>query len=226
MVNEKKVAGEAAAKYVENGMIVGLGTGSTVRFTTEKLAERIETEGLQIQGVPTSQATEELAKSLGIPLVSLGEVAEIDVTIDGADEIDGALNGIKGGGGALLREKIVASISKRNIWVADARKKVEQLGKFPLPVEVIPFACPVLMRTFEKNGMVPEIRKDGEAYFVTDSGNWIVDLHLEKIEDAEALETWLNMLPGIVENGLFLKRANVAIIATGESVKKYERHTS
>lgn len=226
MVNEKKVAGIAAAEYVEEGMIVGLGTGSTVRYTIEELARRIEEEGLHIQGVPTSAATEDLAQALGIPLVSLEKAGEIDVTIDGADEIDGALNGIKGGGGALLREKVVASVSKCNIWVADSRKKVEQLGQFPLPVEVIPFACPVVMRRFEQKGMNPQMRKKTENIFVTDSGNWIVDLCLGEIENPEALETWLNLLPGVVENGLFLKRANLAIIAAGETVHKYERHTS
>ncbi|HET7577639.1 MAG TPA: ribose-5-phosphate isomerase RpiA [Bacillales bacterium] len=226
MGNEKKAAGEAAAAYVENGMIVGLGTGSTVRYTIEKIAERIKAEGLQIKGIPTSRATEELAKELGIPLVSLGEIDGIDVTIDGADEADGNLNGIKGGGGALLFEKIVASFSKRNIWVLDSRKKVEQLGAFPLPVEVVPFACPVVLRTLESEGMNPVVRENNGERFVTDSGNWIVDLHLRNIDEPEQLETWLNLLPGVVENGLFLNRADLALVANGESVHPYKRHKS
>ncbi|HEX6922675.1 MAG TPA: ribose-5-phosphate isomerase RpiA [Bacillales bacterium] len=223
-VNEKKTAGEKAAAYVEDGMIVGLGTGSTVRYTTEKLAERIKEEGLRIQGIPTSVATRELAKNLEIPLVSLEEVESVDVTIDGADEIDGNLNGIKGGGGALLFEKIVASASKRNIWVADSGKKVNQLGKFPLPVEVVPFSAAVMMRKLEAEGMNPVVRKSGEDNFVTDSGNWIFDLHLGAIEDPAALEIWLNLLPGVVENGLFLGRADLALVAADGTVHTYERH--
>lgn len=223
---EKKSAGQAAAAYVENGMTVGLGTGSTVRYTIEKIAERIKAEGLNIQGVPTSERTRQLAETLGIPLVSLEDVDAIDVTIDGADEVDSRLNGIKGGGGALLFEKIVASASKQNIWVVDSQKKVEVLGHFPLPVEVIPFACPTVLRALQRENMNPVVRtNETNDYFVTDSGNWIIDLHLEKIDDPESLETWLNLMPGVVENGLFLQRADLALVANGDTVEKYERHT-
>ncbi|HEX7063543.1 MAG TPA: ribose-5-phosphate isomerase RpiA [Bacillales bacterium] len=222
-LNEKKAAGEAAAAYVEDGMTVGLGTGSTVRYTTEKLAERMKEEGLRIQGVPTSRATRELAEKLGIPLVSLDQVEVVDVTIDGADEIDGDLNGIKGGGGALLLEKIVASASRRNIWVGDSKKWVDQLGEFPLPVEVIPFSFPVVFRKLQQKGMNPIVRKNGEDRFLTDSGNWIVDLHLGAIEDPQELEIWLNLLPGVVENGLFLQRADLALISQDGTIRTYER---
>ncbi|HEU5139338.1 MAG TPA: ribose-5-phosphate isomerase RpiA [Bacillales bacterium] len=222
-LNEKKTAGEAAAAYVKDRMTVGLGTGSTVRYTTERLAERMKEEGLKIQGIPTSHATRELAEELGIPLVSLDQVEAIDVTIDGADEIDGSLNGIKGGGGALLFEKIVASVSRRNIWVGDSGKKVETLGKFPLPVEVVPFALPVVLRKLEHKGMNPIVRENGKDRFVTDSGNWIIDLHLGAIEDSAALEIWLNLLPGVVENGLFLQRADLALISQEGTIHTYER---
>ncbi|HET7628493.1 MAG TPA: ribose-5-phosphate isomerase RpiA [Bacillales bacterium] len=216
--NEKKFAGEAAAEYVENGMTVGLGTGSTVKYTIEKLAERMNNEGLRFRGVPTSFQTERLAQSLGIPLVTLDEAIELDLTIDGADELDNRLNGIKGGGGALLREKIVASASKRTIWTAHAAKKVEKLGTFPLPVEIVPFAAAVVLRKLEGEGMRPEIRQvNGEPY-ETDNGNWIVDLHLGEIDDPEHLEQWLNLLPGVVENGLFLNRTDMAVIAEGSKV--------
>lgn len=222
-LKEKKLAGEAAASYVKDGMIVGLGTGSTVRFATEKIAERMKKEGLQIQGVPTSQATKELAKALNIPLISLDEMEDIDITIDGADEVDGKLNGIKGGGGALLFEKIVASASKRNVWVVGGGKKVKTLGTFPLPVEVVPFACPVVLRRLRTEGVEALVRMSGNEPFITDSGNWIIDLHLRKIEDPKSLETQLNLLPGVVENGLFLNRADTVIVAEGEGVKEYNR---
>lgn len=222
--NEKKMAGVEAAKYVKDGMTVGLGTGSTVRYTIEKLADRMRSEGLTFQGVPTSKATSELAKSLGISLVTFDDIDSIDVTIDGADEVDTNVNGIKGGGGALLLEKVVASASERNIWVADASKKVECLGQFPLPVEVIPFACPLLIREFSKTNMNPEIRKNNGEPFVTDSGNWIIDLSLGRIENPEAMEIQLNLMLGVVENGLFINRAEMALIADGASVHTFKRH--
>lgn len=222
-INEKKLAGKEAAKHIESGMIVGLGTGSTVQYTIEQLAERVRSQGLKIKGVSTSKATTKLAEELGIPLLTLGDIDEIDVTIDGADEVDPDFNGIKGGGGALLIEKIVAHASRKNIWVVDSGKLVSQLGKFPLPVEVMPFGFRQIYGALEKSGLHPTMRKTNEERYVTDNGNHIIDLNLDKIEDPAALETWLNLLPGVVENGLFLRRADVVIAGKNGSTETFEK---
>ncbi|WP_337099207.1 ribose-5-phosphate isomerase RpiA [Paenibacillus sp. YIM B09110] len=207
----KKLAGEKAAAYVENGMVVGLGTGSTVYWTIMKLGERVR-EGLRIQGVPTSRRTEELALELGIPLLDLAEVDEIDLTIDGADESDGDLNLIKGGGGALLREKLVASVSRRFIVVADESKWVASLGKFPLPVEVVPFGWELTRRQLGKLGCDPVLRMAGNEIYVTDNGNYIIDCHFGVIKDAKSLSETLNKWPGVVENGLFVNMAERIVL--------------
>ncbi|MGO4370684.1 ribose-5-phosphate isomerase RpiA [Paenibacillus sp. MCAF20] len=207
----KKLAGEKAAAYVENGMVVGLGTGSTVYWTIMKLGERVR-EGLQIQGVPTSRRTEELALELGIPLLDLAEVDEIDLTIDGADESDGELSLIKGGGGALLREKLVASVSRRFIVVADESKWVESLGKFPLPVEVVPFGWELTSRQLGKLGCDPVLRMAGDEIYLTDNGNYIIDCHFGVIKDAKSLSETLNKWPGVVENGLFVNMAERIVL--------------
>ncbi|MDQ0058696.1 ribose-5-phosphate isomerase RpiA [Paenibacillus harenae] len=207
----KKLAGEKAAEYVKNGMVVGLGTGSTVYWTIMKLGELVR-GGLQIQGVPTSRRTEELATELGIPLLDLAEVDEIDLTIDGADEADADLNLIKGGGGALLREKLVASASRRLIIVADGSKWVPALGKFPLPVEVVPFGWELTRRQLGKLDCDPVLRLTDEAAYVTDNGNYILDCHFGVIQDAEQLSAALNQLPGVVENGLFVKMAERIVL--------------
>jgi ribose 5-phosphate isomerase A len=217
--SEKKLAGEEAVKFIETGMIVGLGTGSTVRYTIEKLAQRIHNEGLEIKGVSTSTSTTALSEELGIPLLSLSDTDEIDVTIDGADEIDPQLNGIKGGGGALLFEKIVSATSKKNIWVADSGKIVSKLGAFPLPVEVVPFGFRQVYNTLKSERFNPVARETDGKRYVTDNGNWIIDLHLGKIHDPVALESRLNGLPGVVENGLFLNRVNTVITAKNGSIK-------
>ena len=221
---EKKLVGEKAAAYVEDGMIVGLGTGSTVYFTILKLAERVQKENLTIQAVSTSKRTTELAEANGIKIYDLNDVPKVDLTIDGCDEFDPQLSGIKGGGGALLFEKIVATASDKNIWVADSSKAVEQLGRFPLPVEVLPFGAQHLFRLFEKEGLKPVFRTnpDGSPY-MTDSGNWIIDLHLGRIDDPETLSSWLNGQPGVIENGLFLNIADCVILANGENVKTLKR---
>ncbi|MFC7391765.1 ribose-5-phosphate isomerase RpiA [Scopulibacillus cellulosilyticus] len=215
---EKKIVGEKAAEYIEDGMTVGLGTGSTVAFTTKKLAERIKTEGLSIQAVSTSHATSELAKSLGIPLKDLNDVKKIDLTIDGCDEFDPDLNGIKGGGGALLFEKIVAVSSDKNIWVADASKSVRRLGAFPLPVEVLPFGWKHMFGAMEDKGLQPKLRMSGKDPFLTDSRNFILDCHVKEIEDAKSLAKWLNALPGVVENGLFINIADQVLLANNDKV--------
>ena len=212
---EKRLAAEAAAELVEDGMRVGLGTGSTVAHVLERLAERVRDEGLSIVGVPTSLDTEEKARALGLRLAGLEEVEELDLTIDGADEIDGEFRMIKGGGGALLREKVIASISRREAIVVGAGKVVERLGRaFPLPVEVVPFARPVVCRRIRALGATPLLRvQEGGGSYRTDNGNEILDCRFEDgIADPEALERALAAIPGVVESGLFLGLAHVLVV--------------
>jgi ribose 5-phosphate isomerase A len=211
LILQKRAAGEKAVEYVENGMVVGLGTGSTVKFTIEKLAANVK-EGLEISAVSTSTKTTGLAESLGIKVIDLEEVDSIDMTIDGADEIDPDLNGIKGGGGALLYEKIVAASSKKNIWTVDSTKFVERLGKFPLPLEVLQFGSEKTFSKLSSLGYSPEFRMDGEKYFVTEDNNYTIDLSLNYIDDPYKLEEELKLIPGVVETGLFLNLCDVAII--------------
>ena len=205
--NPKKVAGRKAAELVGDGMTLGLGTGSTVFFFLERVAERIREEGLELRGVPTSLDTESKAKEMGIPLADLAEVEFIDLTVDGADEIDGNFDMIKGGGGALLREKVVASISRREAIVVGPDKVVARLGLgFLLPVEIVPFARPVVHRALVALGCQPSLRVgEGGAGYLTDNGNEILDCQFpEGIADAAALERSILGLPGVVECGLFI----------------------
>ena len=215
MSRAKEAAGRRAAEFVESGMTVGLGTGSTVYFTLVRLAERIKTEGLELRCVPTSIDTETKSRSFGIPLVGLAEAASLDLTIDGADEIDGAFDMIKGGGGALLREKVVASLTRREVIVAGRSKVVERLGRqFLLPVEVVPFARVSITRFIESLGATPNLRLvAAETPYLTDNGNEILDCSFpDGIEDAAGLERRLAMVPGIVESGLFVGLAHVLVI--------------
>ncbi len=221
-MNEKQLAAEKSIEFIKNRMILGLGTGSTVFFLVKKLAELVK-QGLDITCVSTSNQTSELAKSLGIRISSLNEVEKIDLTIDGADEVDKNLNGIKGGGGALLYEKIVAKASNKVIWIIDSSKYVLQLGKFPLPVEIISFGSNQLLKRFDELGFNPEIRKNGNDNFITDSGNLIVDLHLNEIEDAINLERQIKLIPGVVEVGLFNNIADLVIIGKGNSTEIINR---
>ncbi|TCP29233.1 ribose-5-phosphate isomerase [Scopulibacillus darangshiensis] len=214
---EKQLVGERAADYIRDGMIVGLGTGSTIAFTIKKLGERLKRETLNITCVSTSNQTSELAKSLGIPMKELNEVSHIDLTIDGVDEFDPQLNGIKGGGGALLFEKIVAKASKSNIWVADGSKEVDILGAFPLPVEVLPFGSQHTARAIREKGLDPKLRMDGENPYRTDSRNFILDCHIGKITEPERLSQWLNALPGVIENGLFINIVGKVLIPEGDN---------
>jgi ribose 5-phosphate isomerase A len=216
--NPKEVAGRRAAEMVEDGMTVGLGTGSTVHFTLIALGERINGERISIRGVPTSIDTEKKSRELGIPIATLDEVEAIDLTIDGADEIDGAFNMVKGGGGALLREKIVASISRREAIVVGANKVVRRLGTtFALPVETIPFAVATVKRSLVRLGCIPKLReKDGKPY-VTDNGNHILDCTFRQgIADPATLERSIAMIPGAIENGLFIGLAHVLIIGNDD----------
>ena len=215
VANPKESAGRKAAELVQDGMTVGLGTGSTVYFTLVRLAERIESEGLSMRGVPTSEDTAQKARALGIPLASLEDVQTIDLTIDGADEIDGQFCLTKGGGGALLREKVVAYISKREAIVVGRDKVVERLGTiFPLPVEIVPFARPMVMRAISGLGAEPKLRTldSGEPYH-TDNGNEILDCAFpDGISDPATLEAELDRIPGVVESGLFVGLAQICFV--------------
>ena len=225
----KYVAAKRAVELVEDGMKLGLGTGSTAAWMVRCLADRVKTEGLRIQGVPTSTRTADLARELGLDVVSLDQAGHLDITIDGTDEFDRALNLIKGGGGALLQEKIVASASDRMIVIADFDKQVPHLGKFPLPVEVLRFGFASsrehIARLLADHGLVERditMRMQGNAPFVTDEGNFILDLHLEQILDAPALAISLNQVPGVVENGLFIHICDRVIL--GASDGRIEEH--
>jgi ribose 5-phosphate isomerase A len=217
---EKEAAGRAAAELVRDGDIVGLGTGSTAYFAVVALGERVKA-GLKIIGIPTSLQTAELASAVGIPLTTLDEHPEIDITIDGADEVDPKLNLIKGGGGALLREKVVASVTKKMVVVADSGKIVAVLGKFPLPVEVISFARAVVEKKIVALDATPKLRTkpDGSPY-LTDNGHQILDCSFGKIVDPPALARELNGMPGVVEHGLFIGLAMLALVGRGDRVEE------
>lgn len=220
-MNQKKIAGEKAAEYIKDGMIVGLGTGSTARYLVDKVGEMVR-NGLCIQAVPTSKATEQQARQLGIPLLDINEVEAIDLAIDGVDEIDRDFNATKGGGGALFREKIVADLAKEVIWIMDESKLVEHLGDYPLPVEILPYGCQVTVRKLEKLGYHPVMRnKDGEL-FVTDNGNYIVDLHLSAPVDVEEVRKNLSGIVGVLETGQFLKMCARIIVGTDDGAKVIE----
>ena len=215
MSQAKEAAGRRAARFVEDGMTVGLGTGSTVYFTLVALAERIRDGKLAIRGVPTSVDTGVKAREMGIPLATLADVRSIDVTIDGADEIDAEFQMIKGGGGALLREKVVASLSTKEVIVVHASKVVERLGEgFLLPVEIVPFARSVVVRRLQELGVTPSIRMRSEDEpYLTDNDNEILDCRFEAgIPDAGEMDRGLNSIPGVVENGLFVGLAHVLVI--------------
>jgi ribose 5-phosphate isomerase A len=219
---EKAAASKAALQFIEDGQIVGLGTGSTAAYAVQFIGERVAA-GLKIRGIPTSNNTRETATKLGIPLTSFDEVQHIDVTIDGADEFDPQLNLIKGGGGALLYEKVVASASKKLVIVADSSKQVPMLGGFPVPVEVITFALPLVRREIEQLGAAVMLRqKDGKP-FVTDEGHHILDCHFGRIPDPPTLSRKLSDIPGIVEHGLFINRASVVLVAHGDKVTELHR---
>ncbi|THD84590.1 ribose-5-phosphate isomerase RpiA [Aliigemmobacter aestuarii] len=219
----KFVAAKRAVDFVEDGMKLGLGTGSTAAWMVRCLAERIREEGIRVQGVPTSTRTAELARQLGIPVVSLDDAKWLDLTIDGADEFDPGLNLIKGGGAALLQEKIVATASDQMIVIADAAKEVTQLGAFPLPVEVIPFGWQTTKALIEETLVSMDVmnrdctlRMNGEAPLVTDEANYIIDLHLKRIGNPRQLAMVLNQIPGVVENGLFIDICDIVVIGHGD----------
>ena len=219
----KFVAAKRSCDYVESGMRVGLGTGSTAAWLVRCLGEMVRDDGLDIVGVPTSSRTAQLARDAGIRISTLDDVKWLDVTIDGADEFDSGLNLIKGGGGALLQEKIVATASDQMIVIADLTKRVDTLGAFPLPVEVVPFGWQTTKALLEETlssldvlGDTSNLRMNGDAPYVTDEGNYILDLHLGRIGNARQFGIVINQIPGIVENGLFIDICDVAIVGHGD----------
>lgn len=210
----KKIAGYKAAELVEDGMTVGLGTGSTVRYLLDALGERIKKDGVHFTGVPTSKRTADYGRNLGMEIKSLDDVDQIDITIDGADEVDPSINGIKGGGGAQTWEKLVATNSKQCAWIVDESKVVDQLGKFPLPVEVLSYGHHQLVKRFEEMGYNPVVREKDGQLFKTDEGNIIVDLHLDKIAAPYDLADQLSNMTGVVEHGLFLDMTQTVVVGT------------
>ncbi len=215
----KFVAAKRAVDFVQNGMKVGLGTGSTAAWMVRCLAERVREEGLRVTGVPTSSRTAELARQLGITITSLDDAKWLDLTIDGADEFDGNLNLIKGGGAALLQEKIVATASDQMIVIADAAKEVTTLGAFALPVEVIPFGWQTTKALIEETLVSLDVlnrdctlRMNGDRPLITDEANYIVDLHLRRIGNPRQLALVLNQIPGVVENGLFIDICDIVVV--------------
>jgi len=213
----KKVAAHQAVSYIEDGMVVGLGTGSTAAYAIEKLGEMVK-DGLEIIGIPTSVATENMAKKAGISVSTLNEYPYVDITIDGADQVDSNLNLIKGGGGALLREKMVASCSEKEIIIVDESKIVERFS-FPLPVEVVKFGWKATTKKLANLGFMPSLREN----FVTDNGNYILDCKYASIENTKEMEREINSVPGVVENGLFIELATEIIIGTPQGARTIKR---
>ncbi|MFT4621083.1 MAG: ribose 5-phosphate isomerase A [Sulfitobacter sp.] len=219
----KFIAAKRAVQFVEDGMRVGLGTGSTAAWMVRCLGELVRQDGLQITGVPTSMRTAKLAQDVGIRVSTLDEAKWLDLTIDGTDEYDANLNLIKGGGGALLQEKIVATASDQMVVIADISKQVEQLGAFPLPVEIIPFGWQTTKTLIEETlinldvmGRSSALRLDRDRPYRTDEGNFILDLHLRRIGNPRQVSLVLNQIPGVVENGLFIDICDVVIIGHGD----------
>lgn len=207
----KKAAGEKATEFIQQGMVVGLGTGSTAFWAIEKIGQMVK-EGLHIRAIATSEQSRQQAEKWNIPVVSWGEIDHIDVDIDGADEVDENFNLIKGGGGALLREKIIAFASRKMIVVADQSKRVNLLGRFPLPVEVIPFGWEMTARRISQLNCKAVLRHKNKAVFITDNGNYILDCQFGSIPAPDILNDKLNNIPGVVENGLFVGRSDTLII--------------
>lgn len=215
MSNPKKIVGDKAAEYIKNGMKVGLGTGSTASFAIQAIGALVQ-NGLEVTCFPTSVASGMLAESLSIPLMDEHEVERLDITIDGADEVDPAKNLIKGGGGALLREKIVGSVTDQYIIIVDDSKRVAQLGAFSVPIEVVPFAWEVTANHIEDLGGETTLREADDGFFRTDNGNFILDADFGLIDDPVSLEVSLNMIPGVVCNGLFIGMADLIISANNK----------
>lgn len=216
--NKKKVVGEKAVEYIEDKMTVGLGSGTTVYWMLKKLGEKVK-DGFNVKGIPTSKRTEKWAKQFGIPLTNFSQVNEIDLAIDGANEIDPHANLIKGGGGSLLREKIVNDFADKLIIIADDSKLYDELGQGFLPVEIVPFGCEVTIKSIEKLGCKVKVRMSGEEVFITDNGNYIIDCQFDYIKDPIMLHHQLKSLTGVIETGLFCNMTDQLIIGYDKKVE-------
>lgn len=220
-INKKKIVGEKAAEFIKDGMTVGLGTGSTAKYLVDKVGEMVK-GGLKIRAVATSRATEYQAKELGIPLIDVNDADHIDIAIDGVDEIDRDFNATKGGGGALFREKIVASLAKEVIWIMDDSKLVESIGNFPLPVEILPYGYKVTFKRLEALGYNPVMRMKDDVLYITDNGNYIADLHIGAPADVDAIKRNLDNTVGVLETGQFLKMCSRIVVGTDDGAKVYD----
>ncbi|WP_324609862.1 ribose-5-phosphate isomerase RpiA [Oceanobacillus damuensis] len=213
----KKAVGEKAATFVKDGMKVGLGSGSTVYWMIRKLGELVE-NGLDVEGIPSSMQTEQWANEFGVPLTDFARVKELDITIDGADEVDENLHLIKGGGAALFREKIIAQAARKLIIIVDSSKMVTNLGQYPLPIEVLPFAWERTANEISKLGCSPELRKKDGEILITDNGNYILDCPFDVITDPAMLNTNIKEIAGVVETGLFIGMADKIIVGDSEEI--------
>lgn len=223
-MDPKEAAAAEAVKYVEDGMVVGLGSGSTASMAIKLMGARVKEEGLEIIGIPTSMASDLLGRAVGIKIGDLDDHRQVDMTIDGADEVDGGLNLVKGLGGALVREKIVAASTRLEMIVVDRSKLVDRLGtKAPIPVEVVNFSYNSTMRMLAGLGCEPVLRTSGGRSYITDNGNLIVDCRFERIDDPKSLEAELNLIPGVVDNGLFIGLADKVIVGSENGVEIIER---
>lgn len=218
---EKRRAAEKAIEFIKSGMTIGCGTGSTVYYAIQKIGTMVQ-DGLNIKCVPSSKNTLALLKKHRVPVKTINQAEQIDITIDGADRVDRNLNLIKGGGGALLREKIIASISSKLIIIVDSSKIVDILGGVPLPVEVMKICHRSVYRKLEQSGLSPSYRETGGRFFVTDNGNYIIDLHIPMIENPDGFERDLNLIPGVIDNGLFIRMTDTVIC--GNKIYKQKIH--
>lgn len=218
-INTRRLAAEKAVEYVQQGMIVGLGTGTTAYWAIQLIGSKVK-EGLKIRGIATSAQSEQLARDAGIPVISFADTNHIDVTIDGADEADDRLNVIKGGGGALLREKIVGSATRQYIIIADEKKLVSRLGSFPLPVEVVQFGWELTFERLRNLGATPVLRQAGGSAHITDNGNYTVDCAFGPIADPKRMHDTINNITGVVDNGLFLEMADILILGCPDGTTK------
>ncbi len=224
MMDLKEMAARDAVKYVEDGMVVGLGSGSTANKAIQLIGQKVKEEGIEIIGIPTSTASDLLGRAVGIRIGELDDHPQVDLTIDGADEVDSSLNLVKGLGGALVREKIVAASSRVEMIVIDDSKMVDHLcQKAPLPVEIIKYSSKSTMRKLAALGCVPELRMAEDEPFISDNLNYIVHCKFERIDDPRAMETEIGMIPGVVDSGLFIGLASKVIVASSEGVRILER---